>query len=127
MYFLPVGSSDKGGGEASGELLSALTAIAEAAGVPVRVERFELAMIRGRGGLCTIGGKRVVLVDEATTRTERIALIATALASLDLEGIEMSDEARAAIDRRRPKRRKRTSMRVRVRVLKPIASTKRKG
>lgn len=67
------------------EAVKALTALAEAVGVEVRVEPFELRQLAGKGGLCRIRGRRVILVDAALGALERAGVIGQALGSLRLD------------------------------------------
>ena len=66
---------------ASGELsnvLSALQALAAKAGIEVRIEPFELKMT-GKGGLCRIDKRRVILVDARLSTLEQVGVIGEAL------------------------------------------------
>lgn len=101
-------------------LFAALVEVAERLGIEVRVEPFGLDMIRGRGGLCRIGGKPVVVVDERAPLVDRIAVVATVLARRSLGEVEMDDSVRAEIERRRPPKKPK------VRLLKPLASIKKR-
>jgi hypothetical protein len=76
------------------EVVDALTAVAARAGVEVRIEPFELAIV-GKGGLCRIEGQLVILVDAKLGALERAGVIGEALGELDLEGIEVPKEAAA--------------------------------
>jgi len=53
---------------------------------------------QARGGLCTINEKRVVFVDSRAPVPERIAVLASALASLDLGGVFLPPAVRRAIE-----------------------------
>ncbi|CAN5828843.1 hypothetical protein BH11MYX4_BH11MYX4_64710 [soil metagenome] len=66
----------------------ALSELAGAAGIEVRVERFEHPLA-GKGGLCRIEGVLVILVDAKLGVLEQAGVIGLALAELDLEGIEV--------------------------------------
>lgn len=76
------------------EVVDALTAVAALAGVEVRVEPFELAIV-GKGGLCRIEGQLVILVDSKLGALERAGVIGEALGELDLTGIDVPRAAAA--------------------------------
>ena len=81
-------------------LLDELVRAAERAGIRVRAETFDPNLSdvkRPRGGLCTLRGERIILVDAKLPLPERIATIAEALASVDLEHIFMPPVVRATI------------------------------
>ncbi|MBX3203291.1 MAG: hypothetical protein KF850_39945 [Labilithrix sp.] len=62
-------------------ILGGLKALAAEAGVEVRIEPFALAMA-GKGGLCRIEGRRVILVDEKLGLVEQIGVLGEALGRL---------------------------------------------
>ena len=75
------GVGARGETSASGELegvLSALQALAAKAGIEVRIEPFELKMT-GKGGLCRIDERRVILVDAKLSTLEQVGVIGEAL------------------------------------------------
>jgi hypothetical protein len=76
------------------EAVRALSEVAAQAGIEVRIERFELA-IAGKGGLCRIEGRLVVLVDAKLGILEQAGVIGEALAEVDLGGIEVPREVAA--------------------------------
>lgn len=76
-------------------LLAELTAVAERAGLAVRSER--LVAVARRGGLCTVRGRRTLLVDASAPLPDQIAVIAAALATLDLDDRELHPVVRATI------------------------------
>jgi hypothetical protein len=76
------------------EVVEALSAVAARAGVEVRIEPFELAIV-GKGGLCRIEGQLVILVDAKLGSLERAGVIGEALAEVDLEGIDVPAEVAA--------------------------------
>ena len=81
-------------------LLDELTLAAERAGIKVRVETFDPKLSdvkRPRGGLCTLRGDRLILVDAKLPLPERIATIAEALAGVDLEHLFLTPIVRATI------------------------------
>ena len=83
-----------------GRLLEELTRAAERAGIEVRTEVFDpnLSDIkRPRGGLCTLRGARLILIDAKLPLPERIATIAAALADVDLDHLFLPPIVRATI------------------------------
>jgi len=77
------------------ELVSSLEALAARLGVPVRYETMERGI--SRGGLCRLRGKAMILVDERLAPRERVAVLAQALGSFDLDGIYLPPLVRATI------------------------------
>lgn len=69
------------GGE---QTVLALSALAKKAGIEVRIEPFGLKQLAGKGGLCRIRGRRVILVDAALGPLEQAGVIGQALGSLSL-------------------------------------------
>ncbi|MFT3764399.1 MAG: hypothetical protein QM820_02600 [Minicystis sp.] len=81
-------------------LFDELTRAAERAGIRVRSEIFDPNLSdvkRPRGGLCTLRGERIILVDAKLPLPERIATVAEALAGVDLEHVFMPPIVRATI------------------------------
>ena len=81
-------------------LLDELTLAAERAGIRVRVESFDPALSdvrRPRGGICTLRGERLILVDGKLPLPERIATVAEALSGVDLEHLFLPPIVRATI------------------------------
>jgi hypothetical protein len=76
------------GGE---EAVRELVALAEKAGVEVRIEPFGLAQLRGKGGLCRIRGRQVILVDASLGPVEQAGVIGEALGSVDLGAIAIPE------------------------------------
>lgn len=79
------------GGE---EAVLALTALAKKAGIDVRIEPFALKQLAGKGGLCRIRGRRVILVDAALGPLEQAGVIGQALGASSLRGIEVPPDLR---------------------------------
>jgi hypothetical protein len=65
-------------------LLSELETLAERVGVVVRVESFGGELLEGRGGLCWVRGKPLVVMDSSLSVAERIATLAVALSGFHL-------------------------------------------
>lgn len=63
------------------DVLVALTDLAGRLGVEVRVEPFELR-IAGRGGLCRVEGRTVILVDAKLAKVDQIGVVGEALGAL---------------------------------------------
>src|SRR3954464_11604381 len=81
-------------------LLEELTRAAERAGIQVRTEVFDPNLSdvrRPRGGLCTLRGARLILVDAKLPLPERIATVAAALAEVDLDHLFLPPIVRATI------------------------------
>lgn len=81
-------------------LLDELTEAARRVGIAVRIERFEPSLSDRRGspgGMCTVHGQRVILVDAGAPLPDRIATVASSLATIDLEGIFLPPIVRATI------------------------------
>ncbi len=75
-------------------LLMRLEAVAERLGVQVRYEPCE-----GKGGMCTLKGQRLFIIDERKTPAERAEVITRGLAEFDLEAIYLPPAVRQAIER----------------------------
>ncbi len=80
------------------EAVRALEEVAAQAGVEVRIEPFGLALA-GKGGLCRIDGRFVVLVDAKLGALEQAGVIGEALGDpqIDLGDIEVPPEASAYV------------------------------
>jgi hypothetical protein len=52
-----------------------------------------------RGGLCTVNDRRVVFVDPRAPLPERLDVLASALASLDLDDVFLPPAVRQAVER----------------------------
>ena len=90
-----------------GRVLAELEALAARLGVAVRAEPFDKRVLGGRGGLCWVDGKPLVVMDAKLTVPERIAVLAGALGKLDLEVGTIAPPIRECIEaaRRGKKRR----------------------
>ena len=81
-------------------LFEELTDAARKIGIAVRSEPFAAAFPDGRslrGGLCTVRGQRVIVVDATAPLPDRIAVVASSLAKVDLEGVDLAPIVRATI------------------------------
>lgn len=70
-------------------------------GVPVRCEPFDPKMfgdLTSHGGLCRVHQQTVVLVDCKAPLVDRIAVLATAAATLDIESVFVAPAVRAVIE-----------------------------
>ncbi len=74
-----------------------LERLAARLGVAVRVEALGQEQFAGRGGLCWLRGKPLVLIDESLRVSERSALLARALACFDVEGVSMPPVVREMV------------------------------
>ena len=87
------GEGARGETPASGELLgilSALEALAAKVGIQVRIEPFELKMA-GKGGLCRIDKRRVILVDARLSLLEQVGVVGEALGRALPRGISIPE------------------------------------
>jgi hypothetical protein len=96
-------------------VLAELVALAARLGVAVRVEPFGQGVMQGRGGLCWLDGKALVVMDERLGVPDRIAVLARALSAFDLESVSMAPALRERIAaeaarKRRPKLGKRPGL-----------------
>jgi hypothetical protein len=83
-----------------GCLFDELTHAADRAGIRVRAEPFDPNLSdvkRPRGGLVTLRGAKIILVDAKLPLPERIATVASALAEMDLDHLTLSPMVRATI------------------------------
>jgi hypothetical protein len=86
-------------------LFDDLVRAAERLAVPVRAEPFDPGLAEGRrprSGLCTVRGQRIILVDARAPLPDRVAIVASALASLDHEALYLAPIVRATIAAYRP-------------------------
>lgn len=81
------------------ETLDGLAALAQRLGVTVRMEPFDLAVIVGRGGLCWLRGRPMVVIDAGLPVLDKIAVLAGALGRFDLDAVYMQPALRARIER----------------------------
>jgi hypothetical protein len=79
-------------------VLGELVALAARLGVAVRAEAFGKGVMQGRGGLCFVDGKPLVVMDERLTVPERIAVLAGALARFDVDGVSVPPPVRDVIE-----------------------------
>ncbi len=83
-------------------LLDELARVAERIGLEVRSEPLEPKLEGrdfGRGGLCVVRGRRVILLDSRAPLQDRIAVLARALTSFDVDDLHMTPLVRATIER----------------------------
>lgn len=81
-------------------LYDELAQAAAKVGVEVREELFEPGLRDARvprGGLCTLHGRRVILIDSGEPLADRVAMLAAALAEVDLEAVFVAPAVRATI------------------------------
>lgn len=72
---------------------AALHKLAEDLGIAVRVEPFELRMA-GKGGVCKIGGRYVVLIDAKLPIVEQIGVLGEALGKVVPRGFDVPEALR---------------------------------
>lgn len=70
------------------ELNRLLLALAKSLGIEVRSEPFPRQAFAA-GGLCSLRGRRVILVDANASRVDRIATLADALSQLELSAVRL--------------------------------------
>ena len=78
-------------------LFDELLRAAEKLGVEVRMERFETPATAG-GGLCTVRGRHLIVLDDRAPLSERILALARALSALESGTIYMMPEAREVVE-----------------------------
>ena len=78
-------------------LLRELCAAASRLGLDVRVEPFDTPARRA-GGLCSLRGSKLVLLDGHAPVRDRALALAGALATLDVDGIYVAPAARELIE-----------------------------
>jgi hypothetical protein len=81
------------------QLVSALEAVAARLGVAVRYEVMDRALSPRQpgGGLCRLRGQPIILLDLELSPRERIAILAQALGTFDLDRIYLPPLVRATI------------------------------
>ncbi len=77
----------------STRLFNELVAVARTLGVEVRLEPFSTAATSG-GGLCTLGGRTLIVIDQRAPLSTRVEVLARALARLETDAVYMTPEAR---------------------------------
>jgi hypothetical protein len=87
-------------------VLAELEALAARLGVAVRVEPFGQGVMQGRGGLCWLDGKALVVMDDKLAVTDRIAVLARALSGFDLESVSMAPALRERIAKETARKRR---------------------
>ena len=92
-------------------MLAELHALAARLGVAVRAEPFGKGLLEGRGGLCWVDGKALVVMDEKLGTPERIAVLAEALSTFDLEAVSAPPAVRELLATQAVRRRKRPGKR----------------
>jgi hypothetical protein len=90
-----------------GRVLAELEALAASLGVVVRAEPFGKGVLEGRGGLCWVDGKPLVVMDARLAVPERIAVLAGALGKLDLGPARVAPQIQERIDAARAGKKKR--------------------
>ncbi|MFO0676725.1 MAG: hypothetical protein U0169_09330 [Polyangiaceae bacterium] len=82
-------------------ILAELEKLALRLGIHVRSEPFGLSILEGRGGLCWLSGKPVIVMDQGLPIVDRIAVLAAAIGRFDLEPMYLPPVVRRRIDRAR--------------------------
>lgn len=68
-------------------MLAELEKQARRLGVAVRFETFDLRVLEGRGGLCWLRGRPVVVMDVGMPVVDKVGVLAAALARFDVESL----------------------------------------
>ena len=79
-------------------LFDELVGVAAKLGAEVRLEPFSIAAASS-GGLCTLGGRALILIDQHAPASTRVEVLARALGRLEVEAVYMTPEARDAVGR----------------------------
>jgi hypothetical protein len=83
-----------------GRLYAELVQAAGKIGLELREEPFETGLSEARvprGGLCTVRGARVILVDTNAALPDRVAMLAVALSEVDLDAVYLPPIVRATV------------------------------
>jgi UDP-N-acetylmuramate dehydrogenase len=84
-------------------LLDELVRVATRLGVEVRIEPFETPAAGG-GGRCVVKGRDLILLDARAPLAGRVDALASSLASLDLDDVYVTPEARDRVEKARDPR-----------------------
>jgi len=79
-------------------VLHELEELAARIGLTVRAEPFGSGLLSGRGGLCWVRGRPLVVMDATLPVADRIAVLAGALARFDLDAVYVPPLVRARIE-----------------------------
>jgi hypothetical protein len=80
------------------EVLRELEKLAASLGIDVRFDSWDARVLETRGGLCTLRGKSMIVVDSALPLLDKIAVLSEALSMFDLEAIYVPPVLRARIE-----------------------------
>lgn len=83
------------------EVLAELEKLAARIGVVVRHEAFDLTVLSGKGGLCWLRGRPVVLLDGGLPVLDKVGVLAEALSAFDLEALYVPPVVRRRVQRSR--------------------------
>jgi hypothetical protein len=107
-------------------VLFELESLAARIGISVRTETFGAGLLQGRGGLCWVRGKPLVVMDATLAAPDRIAVLAVALGRFELEGLYIAPAVREIIEKARAKAGSRP-IRTRTRATPGLARGRPKG
>jgi len=79
-------------------LFDELVGVAAKLGAEVRLEPFSIAAASG-GGLCTLRGRALILIDQHAPSSTRVEVLARALGRLEIDAVYMTPEARDTVGR----------------------------
>ncbi len=85
----------------SPQLLRDLERLAARAGLEVRREAFDAKVIEGRGGLCRVRGRRVIVMEASLPLLDQTVVLAAALAAVGVEALFLPPFVRARVKRLR--------------------------
>jgi hypothetical protein len=108
-------------------VLAELEALAARMGIAVRAEPFGSGLLQGRGGLCWVHGKPLVVMDASMGMPDRIAVLAGALARFDLGGLHVAPAVREIIEAAREGRKGGIAAAARKRRRPGLARTRPRG
>jgi hypothetical protein len=80
------------------QIVESLEKVAASLNVDVRYEALGPSGVTGGGGLCKVRGEWWLILDKKTTASERVILLADALARFDTDGFDLPAKAREALD-----------------------------
>ena len=80
-------------------ILRGLVEAFERLGITVELANLSFEDVKGRGGLCRVHDRRLIIIDKKLSTQEIIELLAAELARMDLEGLYLPPIVRDAVER----------------------------
>jgi hypothetical protein len=68
-------------------------------GIPVRFENVKEGQLMSLGGLCTIKGKRIIIIHAKATKKSKVQTMVKILRTLDLDGVYIRPALRELLER----------------------------